>query len=320
MKVVITDYQYTDIDTERRIITKSGAQLYDYQCKTEEELIAATQDADAVIVQYCKMTPKVISNLKHCKVIIKYGIGVDNIDLEAATKQGVYVANVPAYGVEEVANHTMAFLLSWARALPVLTNQLRNGVWGYGNCNPVKRLSTCTLGLLGFGRIPMQVAKRANAFNMHVLVYDPFVSEEAIRQNGAVPADLDTIFQQSDFLSVHCPMTEATKHLINKNTLAKMKNTAYVINTARGGVICEADLAEALKSGVIAGAAVDVYESEPIGADHPLLSLPNVIATSHLAWYSEQAIRDVQRMAAEEVVHVLAGNPPTSLMNKELLK
>ena len=320
MKVVITDYQYDNIDSERRIITGFGAQLRGCQCGTEEELIEATHDADAVIVQYCRMTEAVISRLEHCKLIIKYGIGVDNIDVAAATRRGVYVANVPAYGVEEVANHAMAFLLSLARALPTLSAQLRNGVWGYGDCPPVRRLSTCTLGLMGFGRIPAKVCERARAFGMRVIVHDPFVPEETVRAAGARPVGLDALFAESDFLSIHCPLTEGTRHLVNRETLAAMKPTAFLINTARGPVVCEEDLVEALQTGVIAGAALDVFESEPAAADNPLLSMPNVLATSHLAWYSEQAIADVQRMAAEEVVHVLAGNPPVNLINRELLK
>lgn len=319
MKVVITDYQYDDINSEKRIVTEFGAELCDYQCKTEEELIEATHDADAVIVQYCRMTPNVISKLEHCKLIIKYGIGVDNIDLKAATEHGVYVANVPAYGVQEVSNHTMAFILSWARALPILTAQLKNGIWGYGNVGTVKRLSTTTLGLVGFGRIPKSVCKKAQAFGMRVIVYDPFLSDEALAEAGAERADLDMIFAESDYVSIHCPLNDSTHHLINKETLKKMKNSAYIINTARGGVIDTEALIWALENGEIAGAALDVYEQEPLPQDSKLLSLPNCICTSHMAWYSEQAIEDVQRMAAEEVVHVLAGNVPTSLMNKDVL-
>ena len=320
MKVVITDYQYTDIDSERRIVTEFGAELADFQCKTEEDLIAATHDADAVIVQYCQITENVLAHMEHCKVVIKYGIGVDNIDVEAATKYGVYVANVPAYGVEEVSNHAFTFLLCCARGLPILTKQLKEGVWGYGSCPTLQRLSTTTVGLIGFGRIPQQVCAKARAFGMRVLASDPFMPDDKVRELGAEPVSLDELFANSDFVSVHCPLTKDTKHLICKDTLAKMKKTAYLINTARGGCVCEADLVEALKNGELAGAALDVFESEPITADHPLLQLPNVIATSHMAWFTEQAIADVQRMAAEEAVHVLAGNPPKALINRELLK
>lgn len=321
MKVVITDYQYDNIDSERELIEGFGAELKGCQCKSEEELMEEVKDADAVIVQYCTITKKVIDSMEHCRLIIKYGIGVDNIDVKAATEHGVYVANVPAYGVEEVANHTMAFLLSFARALPVLSVQMKNGIWGYGSCQPVKRLSQCTLGLLGFGRIPRQVCLRAKAFGMRVLVYDPFLTPEQIEDGGAQAASgLEEVLRESDYVSCHCPLTDETKHMINRDTLAMMKPTAYLINTSRGPIVCEEDLAEALQQGKLAGAGLDVFEKEPAGADHPLVKLPNVIATSHLAWYSEQAIENVQRMAAEEVVHVLAGNPPVNLINKELLK
>lgn len=319
MKVVITDCQYNDVESERRIVTEFGAQLEACQCRSEDEVIGATNDADAIIVQYCNITPRVIEHFEHCKLVIKYGIGADNINVDAATKHGVYVANVSAYGIQEVANHTMAFLLAWSRVLPVLTSQLKQGVWGYGDCGAVQRLSVSTLGLWGFGRIPQLVCERARAFGMKVLVYDPYMDKNQIKEKGAVQVGLDTLLEMSDYVSVHCPLNEDTHHLLDRKAFSKMKKSAYVINTARGGVICQSDLVEALQNGEIAGAALDVFENEPLPADDPLLQLPNVIATSHLAWYSEQAVMDVQRMAAEEVVHVLAGNPPVNLINRELL-
>lgn len=301
------------------MITAFGAQLQAYQCGTEDELIQATHDADAVIVQYCVISERVIRHLEHCRLIIKYGIGVDNIDVMAATRHGVYVANVPAYGVQDVANHTMAFILVWARALPGLTRQLKQGIWGYGDCTEVQRMCNSTLGLIGFGRIPQLVCERARSFGMTVKIYDPYVDMDVVRAKGAQSVTLDGLLTVSDFISVHCPLTAQTRHLLNKEAFSKMKRTAYLINTARGGVICQTDLLEALQSGQIAGAALDVFEQEPLSADDPLLRLPNVVATSHVAWYSKQAVMDVQRMAAEKVVHVLSGNPPANLINKELL-
>ncbi len=315
MKVVITDYEYPNVDSERRIVEGFGATLRDCQCKSEAELIEETRDADAVIVQYCRITRQVIEKMEHCRLIIKYGIGVDNIDLKAAREHGIDVANVPAYGVEEVANHAMAFLLSTARAIPFLTAQLKEGIWGAGSLGKLQRLSTCCLGLWGFGRIPKAVCKRALSFGMRVIAYDPYLTPEQIRAEGAEAVGREELIAESDYLSLHCHLNAETRHMVNIDVFKKMKNTAYLINIARGGIVCQEDLIRALQDGLIAGAALDVFETEPLPADSPLLSMPNVIATSHMAWYSEQALADVQRMAAEEVVHVLAGNPTRTLMN-----
>lgn len=319
MKAVITDYQYENVETERKLITEAGAELVDCHCKTEAEVIKATHDADAVVVQYCNATENVIHHLEHCKLIIKYGIGVDNIDVPAATKKKIFVANVPDYGVEEVSNHTMAFLLALARKLPQLTQGLKDGVWGYSRAVPASRLSLCTLGLIGFGRIPQQICKKAQAFGMRVLAYDPYQKEKAVRAAGAEPVDFDRLLQESDYVSCHCPLTAQTRHCVDAAAINKMKPTACLINTARGGIICESDLIDALKQKRIAGAALDVFEKEPLPSDSELLRLPNVIATAHSAWYTEEAIQTLQRKVAEEVVRVFEGNPPLNPINRELL-
>lgn len=320
MKVAITDYEYANIDIERKIFAAAGIELYDYQCKNEKELIAATYDKDGVIVQYCPMTSNVIKKLQHCKIIVKYGIGVDNIDISAATAKNIFVCNVPDYGVEEVANHTMTFLLALARKLPALCSIVRKGDFGYKKAVPIKRLSLCTLGLLGFGRIPQLVCKRARAFGMRVLTYDPYVKPEIITKAGAESVDRDTLLRESDYISCHCPLTEETFHSINATTISKMKTGACLINTARGGIICEKDLVVALKEGKLAGAALDVFEREPLPLDSELRGLPNVIITGHCAWYTEEAITTLQHKAAEEVVRVLRGSLPLNLINCELLK
>lgn len=320
MKVAITDYEYANIDIERKIFADAGIELYDYQCKNEEELIEATRDKDGIIVQYCKMTPNVIEKLEHCKIIIKYGIGVDNIDIPAATAKKIFVCNVPDYGVEEVSNHTMAFLLVLARKLPALVSTVREGGFGYAKAVPTKRLSLCTLGLIGFGRIPQLVCQKAQAFGMHILTYDPYVKPEVVTEAGAELVDMDTLLHESDYLSCHCPLTDQTFHMIDAAAINKMKTGACIINTGRGGIICEKDLVAALKTGKLAGAALDVFEKEPLPADSELRGLPNVITTGHCAWYTEEAITTLQRKAAEEVVRVLQGNPPVNPVNRALLK
>lgn len=316
MKVVITDYEYPNVDQERKIITDFGAQLDACHLKTPEEIAAKVEDADAVIVQYADITKEIIARMKHCKIIIKYGIGVNNIDSDAAAAKKIYVCNVPDYGVDEVSNHAIAMLLALAKKLPIVTKTLKNGEWGYGSTVPLFRLQGSTLGLIGIGRIPSLIARKMSNFGMRILAFDPYVSKEEAKKRGAELADFETLCKKSDFISIHCPLTPSTTHIFNWETFKMMKKTAFIINTARGPVIEESALVEALKTGEIAGAGIDVYESEPIARDHPLLQMGQVIATPHCAWYSEEAITTLQRKVAEEVVNVLSGNRPFHCTNK----
>ncbi|MBE6830845.1 MAG: C-terminal binding protein [Ruminococcaceae bacterium] len=316
MKVVITDFEYPNVDQETKIITESGAQLQACHLRTEEEIIAAVRDADAVIVQYAVITMKIIDHMQNCKMIIKYGIGVNNIDSAAATEKGIYVCNVPDYGVDEVSNHAIALLLALAKKLPMITKALRGGDWDYTSTVPLFRLAGSTLGLVGLGRIPSLVAKKMSGFGMRILAFDPYMTPEAARERGAELVDFETLCRESDFISIHCPLTDSTTHLFDEKAFALMKKTAFLINTARGPVIEEQALIQALKSGIIAGAGLDVFESEPISQESELLRMDNVIATPHCAWYSEEAISTLQRKVAEEVVNVLGGNPPFNRTNK----
>ncbi|MGX8702802.1 C-terminal binding protein [Caproiciproducens sp.] len=316
MKVVITDFEYPNVEQETKIITESGTQLQACHLKTEEEIIAAVRDADAVIVQYAVITRKIIDHMQNCKMIIKYGIGVNNIDSAAAAEKGICVCNVPDYGVDEVSNHAIALLLALAKKLPVITKALRGGDWGYTSTVPLFRLAGSTLGLVGLGRIPSLVAKKMSGFGMRILAFDPYMTPEAARERGAELVDFETLCRESDFISIHCPLTDSTTHLFDEKAFALMKKTAFLINTARGPVIEEQALIGALKSGKIAGAGLDVFETEPISQESELLRMDNVIATPHCAWYSEEAISTLQRKVAEEVVNVLGGNPPFNCTNK----
>lgn len=315
MKVVITDYQYENINTERALIEGAGHTLLAYQEKAPERLIPLLRDADAIVTQYSSIDRSVIESLAHCKMIIKYGIGVNNIDVDAATERGIYVCNVPDYGVEEVSDHAVTMLLSLGKKLPVLAAALRSGDWGYSSVVPLYRLCECTVGLVGFGRIPQTVAKKLSGFGMKMMAYDPWGSEERAKELNVTLTDMDTIYAEADFISLHCPLTKETTHMINAEALRKMKSTAFLINTARGPIIEEAALIAALRNGVIAGAGLDVFENEPVAADNPLLGMENVIATPHSAWYSETAIAALQRKVADEVVNVLGGNHPFHNVN-----
>lgn len=313
--VVVTDYEYQDIAQEKAIVAEFGAKLLEYQYKDAKNLMAVTKDADAIIVQYAQITKEIIDNLDHCKMIIKYGIGVNNIDVDAASAKDIYVCNVPDYGIDEVANHSIALLLALSKKLPIVTKSLRGGNWGFGSTVPLHRLAGSTLGLVGLGRIPMDVAHKMKGFGMTILAYDPYISPEAAAQAGVTLTDLDTLYRQSDFISLHCPLTADTTHLIDKAAFAKMKPSAFLINTSRGPIIDQNALLEALETKRIAGAGLDVFEEEPLDAENKLLSMDNVICTPHCAWYSEEAISVLQRKAAEEVVNVLAGNQPFHAVN-----
>lgn len=234
MKVVITDYQYENINTERALIEGAGHTLLAYQEKAPERLIPLLRDADAIVTQYSSIDRSVIESLAHCKMIIKYGIGVNNIDVDAATERGIYVCNVPDYGVEEVSDHAVTMLLALGKKLPVLAAALRRGDWGYSSVVPLYRLCECTVGLVGFGRIPQTVARKLSGFGMKLLAYDPWGSEERAKELNVTLTDMDTIYAEADFISLHCPLTKETTHMINAEALRKMKSTAFLINTARG--------------------------------------------------------------------------------------
>ena len=319
MKVVITDYEYTDIDQERKIILDSGAKFYAYQAKEENELIEITKDADAVIVQYANLTRNIIEKMEKCKVIATYGVGVNRIDIQAASDKGIYVCNVPDYGIDEVSNHTIALILALARKLHINAKCLKEGNWGYQNILPISRLERQTLGLIGLGRISSLVAKKMSAFGLNIIAYSPIGNEERANNLNVSLVDFETLLEKSDFISIHCPLTEETTHLFNKEVFSKMKNTAYIINTARGPIIDEEALIDALKLGEIAGAGLDVYKEEPIDNENELLKMDNVIATSHIAWYSQEAISALQQNPAKEVVNVLAGNEPFNCVNMKSL-
>lgn len=318
LKVVITDYYYESLQHEKNELAKINADIFDYHCNNEDEVIEVAKDADAIIVQFAPITRKVIENLDKCKLIIRYAIGVDNIDIEAATEHNIYVANVPDYGIDEVSNHAILLLLASARKLPISLQSVKEGLWDYKLTKPLYRLAGKRLGLVGFGRIPRLIAKKLQGFSLEIISHDPYVNTEQAKELGVQMVSLDELVETSDFISIHSPLTESTKHLFNISTFEKMKRTAFIINTARGPIIKEEDLIEALRKRYIAGAALDVTEKEPIDINNPLLKMDNVILTPHSAWYTEEAIETLQKMVGEEVVRVLSGNKPKNLVNKSL--
>jgi D-3-phosphoglycerate dehydrogenase len=297
-KVVITDWGFPSLDPERSVFAGKGVDLLEFQCKSEDDVVRVVKDADVVMAQWAPVKAGAVAAMTRCKGIVRYGIGLDNIDLEAARKKGIPVRNVPDYCIDEVADHTFALALTVQRQVMSVFQRLKGGTWKITPPLALPPLRQSVLGLIGFGRIGRLVAERARAFGMSVLVSDPVVPEAELRQAGASPASFDRIVRESDLISLHCPLNEKTKHLINGTVLRQMKSTAIVVNTSRGGLIDLDALVGALRAGTIAGAALDVFEQEPIPAGHEFLTLPNAVATSHVAWYSSASMQELQRRAA----------------------
>jgi D-3-phosphoglycerate dehydrogenase len=314
-KVVVTDSGFPDLEPERNVLEPLGAHLEALQCRTAEEAASACADADAVLTQWAPITAEVIRRMERCKVIVRYGIGVDNVDLEAARERGIPVVNVPDYAINEVADHTLALLLASVRKIPQIVNKVRRGEWEIAPCRPIQGLQGKRLGVAGFGNIARAVVRRASAFGIEAIAYDPFLNEEQVREHGATKVDWQELLQQSDLLSIHLPLTEKTRHAFNDEAFNLMKPSSYLINTSRGGVVDTDALVRALREGRLSGAAVDVLETEPIAPDHPLLNLEQCLVTSHCAWYSENSLLRLQAYAAEEVKRVLEGGKPKHIVN-----
>lgn len=317
--VAITDYVFPSLEPEQRVLTPLGVELLPAQCKSEEEIIELTRDADAVLNCYAKMTARVIENLHRCKIIARYGIGVDNVDLAAATKAGILVTNVPDYCIDEVSDHALALLLALARRITVADGAVKAGAWDVIAHAGIRRLRGQTLGLIGFGRIAKALASKVQALGMKVLVYDPYVEAVAIAHHRAEAASFDRIVTDTDAISIHVPLSEETHNLFGERELARMKPAAFLVNTSRGGIVDERALAIALKENRLGGAALDVLAVEPPPHDHPLRQAPNMILTPHLAFYSRESVMELQTKAAEEVARALRDEPPRSPINREVL-
>ncbi len=315
-EVVITDSVFASHDIEREVLGAIGATLRQLQVVSEADLLDAASAADALLVCYAPITRRVIDRMDRCRIVARYGIGVDNVDVDAATARGIVVTNVPDYCVEEVSDHALALLLACARRVPFLDRQARRGRWEARDAVPVRRLSGQVLGLVGFGKIPRRLAATAGALGLEILAFDPYVGAEEMASHRVGKATLEELLARADFVSVHAPLVAETRGLIGESALRAMKPTAYLINTSRGPVVSEQALIRALQEGWIAGAALDVVETEPPAKDSPLRAQDNAILTPHVAFYSEESVRELQRKAAENVAQVLSGGAPRSPVNK----
>ncbi len=307
--VAYTDYVFPELEGERTLLAQAGARLLGNQARDEAEVIATCAEAEALIVQLAPVTAAVVAALPRCRMMVRLGIGYDNIDVAAAEARGVAVCNVPDYCTGEVADHTLALALALVRELGPLDARVRAGEWKLAPVRRLPALDRLAFGTVGFGRIARAVLQRARAFGCRLLASDPFVPDEVFAAEGVERLPLDALCEQADLLSLHAPYTPETHHLLDAHRLARLKPGAFILNCARGALIDTHALAAALANRRLGGAGLDVFESEPLPADHPLRTAPNAILTSHVAWLSDASGPRLQRLATEEVCRYLRGEP-----------
>lgn len=315
-KVVLTDHVWDSLEVEEKAL-EGLAHLVPLNTKRPDEFLAEAADCDALLNTYAgPITADVMAKMPRCKIIARYGIGVDTIDVEAATRAGIIVTNNPTYCIEEVAEHALALLLACARKVVFYDRMVRGGRWEVPPGKPMFRLAGSTLGLVGFGNIARQVAIRAAAFGMRVLFFDPFVKSAPAGIPGEPRASLDEVLAEADLVSLHPPLTPETRGLLGDAALAKMKKTAWLVNCARGPIVDTAALVRALDQGRLAGCALDTVDPEPLPDPHPLRNRENVVLNPHVAWYSEQSMRGLQAGAPAEVRRVLSDEWPVNVVNR----
>lgn len=318
MKAVVTDYTFATLDVEQRVLEPAGHTLVGRRCRTREELVELVADADVVITQFAPIDAAVIGAMRQARAIVRYGVGVDNVDLDAARARGIPVCNVPDYCVEEVADHALAMTLALTRAILPNHDRIRAGGWGLAvPVAGMRALRDMTVGVVGFGRIGRAVVTRVRAFGAAVLVHDPALPGEQVTAAGARAADLRELLAGSDLVTLHCPSNARTRRMINRETLATMRPGALLVNVGRGDLVDSDALVEALQSGKLAAAAVDVFDPEPIPADHPIGQMPNVVLASHVASVSTRAVTALRDGAATTALKALRGEPLPNVVNAQ---
>jgi D-3-phosphoglycerate dehydrogenase len=305
--IAVTDSVFPSLNPAKEALARLNPTYRMSKSVNADDIIAVAKDADAVLVTYAKLTREVITQFSRCRAIGRFGLGVDNIDLVAAKEKGIAVNYVPDYCIREVSDHAMALLLALIRKIPFSNKLVQSGRWEMPAVVPIRRIEGTVLGLIGFGHIPRLVAPKAQAFGIKVIAYDPFAKPEAFKAAGVESVDLDTLLRSSDYVSVHAPLLPATRGMVNAAAFAKMKKGAYVVNTARGPLIDEPALVAALDSGQVGGAGLDVVAAEPLAKDSPLLGRDNVIISPHTAFYSIEALNELQTKCASDVARVLSG-------------
>ena len=307
--VTIVDCDHASVDIERAVLADLCPNVPWLHCKTEDEVIAQCADSEGLIIMYAPMTRRVLASLPKCKVIVRYGVGVDTVDLAAAAELGIVVSNVPDYGTHEVSDHALAMMLCLTRKIAYASALVKRGQWDFRLMRPIHRHQTLSIGILGIGRIGSAMAHKTHALGMKVLAHDPLIDPKS-RPEYVEFVSLDDLLRRSDVVSVHCPLNDSTRYLLDEARLRLMKPTAYLINTARGSIVDEAALNRMLEANLLAGAALDVLSTEPGSAVHPLFKHDNFLVSPHMAWHSEESAQELKRKAAEETRRVLRGEAP----------
>ena len=315
--VAVTDDRFGSYKEEEEVLKTINAELKIYNCESEKEVAAAVQEADAVLVNLAPVNKRVIVSMKKCRVISRYGVGYDNVDVDAATEAGIWVARVPDYSYEDVSDHALALLLGCIRKISYKDRRVREGGWNLKSEQPVHRIKGRTLGLIGYGAIAKTLHRKVSGLGLsRVLVYDPYLKPDEVRKNGGEPVGMGELLNQADYISVHVPLTEETRGLISVSEIEKMKRSAILINTSRGPVLDEDAVVEALKSGRINSAGLDVFVEEPLPEGHPLKTLDNVILSDHTGFYSEESLKELKTKAARNIAEVLKGGKPVYPVNQ----
>ena len=313
--VIVADCDHQSIDIEKEVLADICPDLPWLKCKTEDDVIAQCAEGEGIIIMYAPITRRVLQHLKHCKIIARYGVGVDTVDLQAAADLGIIISNVPDYGTHEVSDHALAMMLCLTRKIAFASSLVKQGKWDFRLMHPVHRHQVQTIGIIGIGRIGGAMAHKTHAMGMKVIAHDPYAARDKVPDYVTL-VSLEELLQQSDVVSVHCPLSETTRYMLDEKMLRLMKPSAYLINTARGSIVDEAALDKMLGEKMLAGAAMDVFSTEPGTPSNPLFKYENFLCTPHMAWHSEESAKELKRKAAEEVRRVMRGEPPLYQVNK----
>ena len=308
--IAVTDSVFPSLDPAKAALARVDPEIRMAKSAGADDILSVAREADAILVTYAKLPGELLRQLERCKVIGRFGLGVDNIDIKTAVELGITVTYVPDYCMAEVSDHAMALILALARKVPFSNALVQGGRWEMPAVAPLRRLAGQVLGLIGFGHIPRALVPKAKAFGLTVVAHDPYVSPDVLAALGVAGVSFDDLLARSDFISVHAPLTPQTRGLVNAAAFAKMKPGALIVNTARGPLIDETALIAALDSGHLGGAALDVVATEPLAKDSPLLHRDNVILTPHTAFYSVEALNELQTKCASDVARVLSGEKP----------
>ena len=308
--IAVTDSPFPSLDPAKAALARLDPELRMAKSASADDILAVARDADAVLVTYARLPAELLRQLTRCRAIGRFGLGVDNIDIPAAAALGITVTYVPDYCMQEVSDHAMALLLALARKVAFANALVQSGRWEVPPLVPIHRLAGRVLGLVGFGNIPRALAPKAQAFGLRVVAHDPYAPAQALAAAQVEAVSFDQLLATSDFVSIHAPLLPATRGMFDAGVFAGMKRGALLINTARGPLVDEAALAAALDTGQLGGAALDVVATEPLSAQSPLLGRDNVVLTPHTAFYSVEALEELQTKCAGDVARVLSGEPP----------